>query len=641
MRLVGSTSYPRVRRRQVALFVASVLVPSVAFVAVGWLTMAQQDELADKHASDERRLRTADLERALVARLEPLRQETADPAVALTARLVNAELRLPWEERHTGAPSDLRVRTAISEAEHAEFVAHQLESAERVLRTASERAAGERDRADLGLRLARVLSKQGRHQEAVREFQRLLHFSAGLVDESGMPFAFYAAERLVDSGSLSDADRAAIVSALATASQRVEILPPIAWHQLRAITTTLAKTDDEWPDLRTLRAVVDRKIADSERALALQRDAHTLLAQWRTNDRAWIPYGDPMWLVGLGPRTGDGTRTVVAVRADVVASSIPARTGGGGFALAPSAGGGEWLGDAFPGVRVQFAGFNRDTSAERRLRRAFYSGALIIVLSVTLFGGYLLLRDVRRETALAELRSHFVSSVSHELKTPLTSIRMFAETLQLGRADPAAARDYLETIVNESERLTRLLNNVLDFSNMERGRKLYRREASSLPDVVQSAARAMAYDIAQHGCTLLVDIDDSLPPVLVDADAIEQAVLNLLSNAVKYSGNRRTIGLRLSRENGCAIIAIQDHGIGIPIGEQQRIFDKFYRVPSPENERVRGAGLGLSLVDHIVKAHQGTVHVDSAAGVGSTFSVRLPLQDLPVRGDVAEGGAPS
>jgi signal transduction histidine kinase len=297
---------------------------------------------------------------------------------------------------------------------------------------------------------------------------------------------------------------------------------------------------------------------------------------------------------------------------------------GGEVALVSANGAGDWLGDRFPGVKVRMPPVE-SSAAGRALRRGFYAAALAIVLSVTLFGGYLLWRDVNREMRIATLRSQFVSSVSHELKTPLTAIRMFAETLQLDRVDAATRKEYLDTIVNESERLTRLLNNVLDFSKIEEGRKAYRRESASLADVVRTAARAMAYPLEQHGFVLRVEIDNSIPPLSIDADALEQAILNLLTNAMKYSGSGRVVDLRLAREGRQAVISVRDEGIGIPEADQARIFEKFYRISTPENQRIPGTGLGLTLVDHIVKAHEGSTHVESSPGRGSTFSIHLPI----------------
>jgi signal transduction histidine kinase len=224
------------------------------------------------------------------------------------------------------------------------------------------------------------------------------------------------------------------------------------------------------------------------------------------------------------------------------------------------------------------------------------------------------------------MRSQFVSSVSHELKTPLTAIRMFAETLQMrAGADPKIQAEYLETIVNETERLTRLLNNVLDFSRIERGQKSYHMEPALLADVVHSAARTMRFPLTEQGFNFRVDVCGGLPPIRLDRDAIEQAILNLLSNAMKYSGQSRDIDLRLCAQNGSVLIQVEDRGIGIPADERERIFERFYRVPTAENRAISGTGLGLALVVHIAQAHGGRVEVESNPGAGSTFSVRLPL----------------
>jgi two-component system phosphate regulon sensor histidine kinase PhoR len=240
------------------------------------------------------------------------------------------------------------------------------------------------------------------------------------------------------------------------------------------------------------------------------------------------------------------------------------------------------------------------------------------------------------------MRSSFVSAVSHELKTPLTAIRMFAETLRMGRpVDQGTQDEYLDTIVNESERLTRLLNNVLDFSKIEQGTKSYRPTSQSLAEIVRFAARAMKYSLEQQRFVLRTEIEESVPPALVDRDAIEQAILNLLANAMKYSGDSRDIDMRLRSEGGMAVIEVSDRGIGIEPAEQGRIFERFYRVPGPETHRIPGTGLGLTLVQHIAEAHDGHVTVRSEPGKGSTFSLVLPTsrdQESGIRDQDARSG---
>jgi signal transduction histidine kinase len=187
-------------------------------------------------------------------------------------------------------------------------------------------------------------------------------------------------------------------------------------------------------------------------------------------------------------------------------------------------------------------------------------------------------------------------------------------------------REYLDTILRESERLDRLVGNILDFGKIEHGSRDYQFRPMSLADAAEAAARAEKYRLEQSGFHLEVKVDRDLPQVVADRDAIEQAILNLLDNAIKYSGESREIELCLDREGDGAMIRVVDHGIGIPQTEHKRIFERFYRVPSPENQRIAGAGLGLAIVDHIVKAHGGSLGVESRPGEGSVFTIRLPLE---------------
>jgi signal transduction histidine kinase len=219
-----------------------------------------------------------------------------------------------------------------------------------------------------------------------------------------------------------------------------------------------------------------------------------------------------------------------------------------------------------------------------------------------------------------------VASVSHELKTPLTAIRMFAETLARATVrDPHAREEYLMTIVNETERLSRLLNNVLDFSRIERGQREYQLRPTALDAVVHRSARTLEYPLSQQGLSLRVDVADDVPLVQADEDALQQAVLNLLTNAMKYSGSSSEIDLTLQRSSGEAIIRVRDHGLGIPTVYRDRVVEKFFRVPSAETAGIPGAGLGLTLVDHIVRGHGGRLEIESLVGSGSTFSIHLPV----------------
>jgi signal transduction histidine kinase len=182
----------------------------------------------------------------------------------------------------------------------------------------------------------------------------------------------------------------------------------------------------------------------------------------------------------------------------------------------------------------------------------------------------------------------------------------------------------LQTIVQESERLSRLVDNVLDFSKIERGQKLYQLHPTTVASVLESVARSAEYPLRQAGFVLNVNSPEMLP-LNGDADALQQAVLNLVMNAMKYSGARREIEIEARQEELSAVIAVRDYGIGVPAEYKHKIFDRFYRVPSPENQRIPGAGLGLTLVDQVARAHGGVVTVESTPGIGSVFALRLPM----------------
>jgi signal transduction histidine kinase len=253
-------------------------------------------------------------------------------------------------------------------------------------------------------------------------------------------------------------------------------------------------------------------------------------------------------------------------------------------------------------------------------------GAFVVLLGIILAGSVLTWRLMRRETEMAQLKSDFVANVSHDLKTPLSVIRMFGETLELGRVTDEARRDeYYRVITREAERLSRLIDNVLDFSRIEGGRRRYDRAPTAVEPLLRETLEAFAYPLAQHGFKVELSVAADLPEVEVDREAIGQAVANLIDNAIKYSGDDRALSVESRVEDGELLIAVVDRGIGIPAGEQARIFEKFYRVGRSDTQGRRGSGVGLALVRHIVEAHGGRVTVESAPGAGSRFTVRLPL----------------
>jgi signal transduction histidine kinase len=256
-----------------------------------------------------------------------------------------------------------------------------------------------------------------------------------------------------------------------------------------------------------------------------------------------------------------------------------------------------------------------------------YNYTILGALSLLMIGGiFLTYRNVSREMNLARLKSDFVANVSHELRTPLALIRLYAETLELGRLNTKEKyQEYFRIIREESERLSALINNILDFSRIEAGRKEYEFKETNLSELVRSTLDSYRFQIEQNGFALEENICTDIPPVNVDREAIARSLLNLVNNALKYSKDRKYIGVNLYRANGSVKLEVQDHGIGIPVNEQEKIFEKFYRCGDPLVHNIKGSGLGLSLVRHIVRAHGGDVKVESAPEKGSKFTIALPL----------------
>jgi signal transduction histidine kinase len=296
---------------------------------------------------------------------------------------------------------------------------------------------------------------------------------------------------------------------------------------------------------------------------------------------------------------------------------------------------------SFEGVRLELR--YRDRSIEQEVRRlALAKTVLIGFIDVMLLAGLsLVFANVRRELRLSRLKSDFVANVSHELKTPLALIRLFAETLELGRVpNEEKARQYHQIINKESRRLTQLINNILDFSRIEAGRKEYRFVPGDVAVVVREVIDAYRFPIEQQGFALELELAEDLPELEIDPEALSQAILNLLNNAIKYSPEDRRIRVSARREGDRVLVAVADRGIGIPRAEQKKIFEKFYRAESSLVHTTKGSGLGLALVRHIMEAHGGSVEVTSTPGEGSTFTLALPVrapQEQPQAAGVRRG----
>jgi signal transduction histidine kinase len=240
------------------------------------------------------------------------------------------------------------------------------------------------------------------------------------------------------------------------------------------------------------------------------------------------------------------------------------------------------------------------------------------------------------ELTLARQKTDFVSNVSHELKTPLTSIRMFSELLAEGRVvDPTKQRSYLNIITAEAARLTRLINNVLDFSRMERGEKKYDFKPCDLTEIARSTAETFRPHLEADGFKFHCEVPDAPISIRADADALSQIIVNLLSNAEKYSNGTKEITLHLAQRHSPlphAEIKVLDRGSGVPRGSEEKVFEKFYRAHDSLSSGVQGSGLGLTIARQIARAHGGDVVYEPRDGGGSCFILRLPISTTDKHG---------
>jgi signal transduction histidine kinase len=284
------------------------------------------------------------------------------------------------------------------------------------------------------------------------------------------------------------------------------------------------------------------------------------------------------------------------------------------------------LDEVFRGLAlgIKFQGTTVEALGQRWIHNSM---TILGILSLVLVGGLVLTyRSVSKEVALARLKSDFVSNVSHELRTPLALIRLYAETLELGRIKTQGKVDeYYRIIRTESERLTALINNILDFSRIEAGRKEYEFRTTDMAELVTNTLDSYRGQIDEQGFTFEQSIDPSIPPVVVDREAIARSLVNLVNNALKYSDHEKVLKVKLYRTDSVLKLEVADHGIGIARSEQSKIFEKFYRAGDPLVHNTKGSGLGLSLVRHIAHAHGGEVEVESSPGNGSKFTLWLPL----------------
>ena len=365
-----------------------------------------------------------------------------------------------------------------------------------------------------------------------------------------------------------------------------------------------------------LAADMDRRPENAANGSALQRSASPGLWQFVTPNHRVLALvrSDKLFAAMKRVTTSDHTLTNVAV------TLVPPEVDASDAFVALSAG------EFMPGWQLALSIEDRkflQATAGRQTAVYLWTGILVVVVMGVL--ALIAARLVRRQMTLARLKNDLAATVSHELKTPLSSMRVLVETLlDAEKLDEQKTREYLQLIAGENERLGRLIQNFLTFSRMERNKYALHFSLLQPREIVEAAMQSARHRFDGPGCRIDLQVDDALPPIMADPDALVAALINLIENAYKYSEEIKHIILVARTDNGRVMFSVKDNGIGITPGDRQRIFQPFHQVDERLSRKGSGCGLGLSIVQFIAIAHHGSVSVESQPGRGSLFTISLP-----------------
>ena len=289
----------------------------------------------------------------------------------------------------------------------------------------------------------------------------------------------------------------------------------------------------------------------------------------------------------------------------------------------------EYFDDNFPPWKIEIYDISKGSSEFIGIHKSFYFWTILTLIVILIFGAVLIMMTIAHEREILKIKSDFVSSVSHELKTPLTSIKALTERLLEGKVkSQAKMRQYFSVISQDTDKLTRLVKNVLDFSRIEEGKKEYDFKETDIASWTKQTVDDYLNDRMQEDIKVRVKVEGELPPLHIDRDALSRSLGNLLDNALKFSPEKKEVEIRVRGDDNNVILQVKDTGIGIPQDELGRIFEKFYQGSNALRQSVKGTGLGLTLVKHAVEAHQGKIEVESKTDQGTTFSLIFPVKGI-------------
>jgi signal transduction histidine kinase len=545
---------PRLRRA-IVVYIGTIVVPACAFLWLGIQSFDRQRQALETLRADSL---TRETELRVRAEAAVAFDEPDHPIVRHRFEMRNGVLTRPALHGPVPAPLPLSFLEADSiEADRPELA---LESYRELL------ARGEKKSLALA-RIARILTRLGREQEARATWRRLAAEFPDERDLAHRPYGIVGALEAGDSGDLYDA----------ITSGRWELSADQAEYFLIRLDAERNPYDTAYMDRFRFAADLNARFRPS---LGL-----------RENDVQVFTLGNQRIFY-----RADGENTIAGFSVDE-----------------------NWVEHTLvPAIAAELG-----VDATVRQDAVVYGGAIALVFLILSSGVWLLWRDVSREAHTNRLRTEFVSGVTHELKTPITLIRLYGETLlRHAGLDSEERADFQRIIVRESTRLGRLVDEVLTVSRIERGEQTYAFEQGDLAALVAETVEDYRGYAERSGFHLHCNLPDTAVNVQLDAVTVSQALVNLLDNAVKYSGSSRDIRVRLKSEHGESVVEVEDRGLGIPSSELDRIFDRFYRVGNSYDKG--GYGLGLYLVRHTMEAHGGRVEVESEPGSGSIFRLVFP-----------------
>jgi two-component system phosphate regulon sensor histidine kinase PhoR len=624
------------------LLAGVLLMPALTLVGLGLALLKQDRELSVQRAAERRQAAADGVARALeesLAAAEDLLSAGTIPVGALRITVSAAGIRTDPRGRALWAP----VPTGSTEADPLPFAeAERLEfqgSDKKALLLYGQMAGSPREsvRAGALLRLARVYRRAGQIPAALDTYRRLAVIDAVSID--GTPASLLACRErcrlLAEAGRREELKQEAAALRHDLASGRWT-LDHVAWllaaeDVARFDGSPLTPTPEqhafsevvEWLWQEVQRTGVAGFPRSGRRAVYAGGMVVTLL--WRSaSDRVEALAVAPSLVRGWADSASAPVRQVDARLSltdgsDHILFGSSESPGQGTVRRTPDETRLPWTVKLTPGDSAREPG-------EFRVRRRLLSAGLVAVVVLLAAGSYLLWRLVERELAVARLQTDFVSAVSHEFRTPLTSLGHFTELLQeQDEPSPSERQAFYSALARNTKRLRRLVESLLDFARMEAGRRPYDLHTVDAGSLAEQVVEEFRKEAEPHGFTVNLDVASPAEhPVEADAAALTHALWNLLDNAVKYSGDARTVWVSVRSDPEGTAISVRDEGVGIPPREQKEIFRKFVRGEQARQLGVEGTGIGLAIVSHIVRAHGGKVRVESRPGEGSTFTIELP-----------------